>query len=228
MVALGDGQTVRIFAFTDFHGNEEALLRARLKIAEEKPAGVIVAGDIANHDSEKAKRYLAYLAEAQSQVYFVPGNMDGIDLVAWPGGQGVHGLHGKCEYLENMGLIGLGGSPHGAFTTPIEYSEKEATRVLQRALSNYHGGDLILVSHCPPKDTKIDQVVKGQHIGSTSVRDFVERTQPILVVSGHVHEAQGDDRIRTTVVVNTGPAKSGNYAKITIDRTVTVDFGKLK
>jgi Icc-related predicted phosphoesterase len=186
-----------------------------------------VAGDIANHDAEKAKRFLAHLAEARSPVYFVPGNMDNVDLVAWPGSETVHGLHGRCEYLGAMAFIGLGGSPHGAFTTPIEYSEKEAAQVLQRALSNYHGGDLILVSHCPPKDTKIDLVI-GQHIGSGTVREFIERARPILVVSGHVHEAQGDDRIGSTVVVNTGPAKGGNYAKITIDKTVVVDFEKLK
>jgi Icc-related predicted phosphoesterase len=219
---------LRIFAFTDFHGNEEALQSARARIADEKPDAVIVAGDIANHDAEKAKRFLAHLAEARSPVYFVPGNMDNVDLVTWSGSESVCGLHGRCEYLGTMALIGLGGSPHGAFTTPIEYSEKEAAQVLQRALSNYHGGDLILVSHCPPKDTKIDRVIIGQHIGSGTVREFIERTHPILVVSGHVHEAQGDDRIGSTVVVNTGPAKRGNYAKITVDKSVVVDYETLK
>jgi Icc-related predicted phosphoesterase len=219
---------VRVLAFTDFHGNEEALQKARVRIAEEKPDAVIVAGDIANHDVEKAKRFLAHLAVAESPVYFVPGNMDGVDLVTWPGSESVHGLHGRCEYLRNVGFIGLGGSPHGAFTTPNEYSEKEAAQVLQRALSDYHGGDMILVSHCPPKDTRIDRVIIGQHIGSTSVREFIERARPILVVSGHVHEAQGNDRIGSTVVVNTGPAKDGNYARISLEKSVVVNFEKFK
>jgi len=219
---------LRIFAFTDFHGNKEALQSARARIADEKPDAVIVAGDLANHDAGKAKRFLTHLAEARRPVYFVPGNMDNVDLVTWPGSETVHGLHGRCEYLGTMAFIGLGGSPHGAFTTPIEYSEKEAAQVLQRALSNYHGGDLILVSHCPPKDTKIDPVIIGQHIGSGTVREFIESMRPILVVSGHVHEAQGEDRIGSTVVVNTGPAKGGNYANISIDDSVVVDFEKLK
>jgi Icc-related predicted phosphoesterase len=218
---------VRVLAFTDFHGNEEALQRARLRIAEERPDAVIVAGDIANYDAEKAKRFLVNLA-AESPVYFVPGNMDGVDLVTWPGSGSVHGLHGRCEYLQNIGLIGLGGSPHGAFTTPIEYSEKEADHVLQKALSSYHGGDMVLVSHCPPKDTRIDRVIVGQHIGSASVREFIERERPALVVSGHVHEAQGNDRIGSTVVVNTGPAKDSNYAKISIEKSVVVNFAKFK
>jgi Icc-related predicted phosphoesterase len=168
------------------------------------------------------------LAEAASPVYFVPGNMDGADLMAWSGSESVRGLHGRCEYWKNVGLIGLGGSPHGAFTTPIEYSEEEAAEILRRAQRNYHGGNLILVSHCPPKDTKIDRVVIGQHIGSTSVREFVMRAQPILVVSGHVHEAQGEDKIGSTVLVNTGPAKNGKYARISIDKSIIVNFAKFE
>jgi putative phosphoesterase len=219
---------LRIFAFTDFHGNLEAFQRARQAIANEKPDIVLVAGDVANHDGERAKRFLTDLAEAGSPVYFVPGNMDGIDLITWMGSENVHGLHGRCEYWENVGFIGLGGSPHGAFTTPIEYSEEVAAEVLERALRNCHGGNLILVSHCPPKDTKIDRILTGQHIGSISVRKFVERTRPTLVVSGHVHEARGTDKIGGTVLVNTGTAKSGNYARINIDESVVVDLAKLK
>jgi Icc-related predicted phosphoesterase len=219
---------VRIIAFTDFHGDQEAFQRARQTVADEKPDVVLVAGDIANHDGQKAKRLLTYLGEAGSPVYFVPGNMDGVDLMAWSGSESVRGLHGRCEYWKNVGLIGLGGSPHGAFTTPIEYSEEEAAEVLGRAQRNYHGGNLILVSHCPPKDTKIDRVVIGQHIGSTSVREFVMRAQPILVVSGHVHEAQGEDKIGSTVLVNTGPAKNGKYAIISIDKSIVVNFVKFE
>jgi Icc-related predicted phosphoesterase len=219
---------LRILAFTDFHGSQEAFERARNTIANEKPDLVLVAGDIVNHDVEKAKRFLTDLAGAGSPVYFVPGNMDGVELIAWFGTGNVRGLHGRCEYCGSVTLMGLGGSPHGAFTTPIEYGEEVAAEVLQRALRNYHSGNLILVSHCPPRDTKIDRVMMGQHIGSTSVKKFVERTQPILVVSGHVHEAQGNDRIGSTMIVNSGPAKSGNYARITIDGSVAVSFAKFK
>jgi Icc-related predicted phosphoesterase len=219
---------VRILAFTDFHGNLEAFQRARQTIANEKPNLVLVAGDIVNHDVEKAKRFLTDLAEAGSPVYFVPGNMDGMELVAWSGSENVHSVHGRCEYWENLGLIGLSGSPHGAFTTPIEYSEGVAADTLERALRNYHGGDLILVSHCPPRDTKIDRVIIGQHVGSISVRKFIEKTQPVLVVSGHVHEAQGYDKIGSTTLVNPGPAKSGNYARINLEKSIEVNFAKFK
>jgi putative phosphoesterase len=217
---------VRIFAFTDFHGNQEALQRGRQTIAKEKPDLVLVAGDIVNHDVERAKRFLADLADAGSPVYFVPGNMDGVDLITWSGTESVRALHGQCETWQNVALIGLGGSPRGAFATPIEYSEEAGAEVLERALINYHGGNMILVSHCPPKETKADRVKIGQHIGSSSVRKFVEKMKPMIVVSGHVHEAQGVDRIGPTIVVNAGPARSGNYAIINMKKDVDVALAK--
>lgn len=220
-------EKVRILAFTDFHGNQEAYQRAKNMIVAEKPDFVIVAGDITNYDAKSAKQSLSDLANANRPIYFVPGNMDNPELAVWQGSGNVHGLHGRCEYWESICLMGLGGSPHGPFTTPFEFSEEEAAELLESAAKGYRGGKLILVSHCPPKSTKIDRVSVGLHAGSTSVRKFVEKMQPILVVSGHIHEAQGTDMIGTSTLVNTGPAHRGEYAQITLYDKATVKFAKL-
>jgi Icc-related predicted phosphoesterase len=187
----------------------------------------VVAGDIVNHDIEKAKKFLAHLAQADRPVFFVPGNMDNIELKAWQGSGNVHALHGRCEYFGNIALIGLGGSPGGIFSTPYEYSEDDAAALLDSAKKNYHGGKLVLVSHCPPRNTKIDRTLTGQHIGSSTVRSFVETNHPTVVISGHVHEAQGTDSLGSSVLVNTGPAKSGNYVRIALEDNVRVTFSKL-
>lgn len=217
---------VRIFAFTDFHGSLEAFQKARERIAKEKPDLVLVAGDVTNYDAEGAKQLLSGLAEAGSPIYFVPGNMDSAELKDWSGGANLRALHGRCEYSGSVALVGLGGSPHGAFSTPFEFSEQEAGELLEGAMESYHGENLILVSHCPPRDTKIDRTSSGEHIGSITVRRFVQRNQPIVVISGHVHEAQGTDTIGSTLMVNTGPAKNGNFAKINFDKTVDVTFAE--
>lgn len=215
---------MKIAAFTDFHGSHEAVEKARQAIAKEKPDLAIVAGDVVNHDMERAKRLLTKLAEAGIAVYFVPGNMDNGALKDWNGTGKVVALHGRCEYAADAALIGLGGSPKGAVSTPFELSEEEASEALVAAMSGYHGGPLILVSHSPPANTKIDQTSDGEHIGSRIVRQFIEANHPILVLSGHVHEGQGLDTIGTTMVVNTGPAKNGNFATITLDQKTNVNF----
>jgi Icc-related predicted phosphoesterase len=150
--------------------------------------------------------------------------MDGRELANWAGRGNVRGLHGRCEKGEGISLIGLGGSPRGSFKTVFEYSEEEAAALFEVAAKDYGGGMLILVSHCPPKDTKVDQVSDGEHVGSISVRRFVEKVRPALVVSGHIHESQGTDTIGSTVIVNTGPAQRGQYAEIIVDGEVSVKF----
>jgi Icc-related predicted phosphoesterase len=195
-------------------------------IENEQPNFIVVAGDVINHDSNRAKELLLDLATVGYSVYFVPGNMDGLELANWPGSGNVHGLHGRCEKAEGISLIGLGGAPHGSFKTVFEYSEEEALALVETAAKDFRGGMLILVSHCPPKNTLIDQVSGGEHVGSLSVRRFVEKTQPALVISGHIHESQGIDMIGSTTIVNTGPARSGQCAQISINDQVSVKFPK--
>lgn len=221
------GWPSKILAFTDFHGNQDAYRHAKEAIANERPDFVIVAGDVINYDFNQAKQLLLDLAAVGHPVYFVPGNMDGRELGDWAGSENLHGLHGRCEKRGGVSLIGLGGSPHGSFKTVFEYSEEEATALFEAAAKSYGGGLLILVSHCPPKNTKVDQISSGEHVGSISVRRFVEKTQPALVVSGHIHESQGTDTIGSTTIVNTGPAQRGQYAQILIANEVTVKFPKL-
>jgi Icc-related predicted phosphoesterase len=84
---------------------------------------------------------------------------------------------------------------------------------------------LVLVSHSPPKNTRLDMVWSGEHVGSIAVRNFIEKFKPALVISGHVHEARGIDSVGETTLVNTGPALAGNYAEIRLEDKVTVSLG---
>lgn len=220
-------QDLQILAFTDFHGRQDACHKARQLISREQPTLVVVAGDLVNYDAEHAKQLLIDLAQAGRPVYFVPGNMDGPDLASWRGDERVHPLHGRCEHADALCLVGLGGSPVGPFKSPFGFTEQDAARLLDNLSESCHDSKMILVAHCPPKDTKIDRVFSGEHIGSVSVRKFVEKTQPLLVISGHVHEAQGVDKIGNTTLANIGPAQHGHLARITLSDGVTVGFGRL-
>jgi Icc-related predicted phosphoesterase len=41
-------------------------------------------------------------------------------------------------------------------------------------------------------------------VGSSAVREFIERTQPLLGLHGHVHESKATTRLGRTVCVNPG------------------------
>lgn len=220
------GTGVRMVAFTDFHGNNQAFERAKELIRNGKWDCVVVAGDIANYDFELAKRRLMELAERRILLFFVPGNMDSPELSSWPGTDSVRPLHGKSVRVGSVTLVGLGGSPPGPFSTPFEVPEERAAQLINQALADFEKGTLVLVSHCPPKNTKLDIVPSGEHAGSMAVRSFVEKFKPALVISGHVHEARGTDSIGETMLVNTGPAHRGNYAEIKLEGKASVRLGQ--
>ena len=220
------GTTVRMLALTDFHGDNEAFERAKQLIRSDTWNCVVVAGDIANYDLELAERHLKELAEPGVPLFFVPGNMDNPDLSAWSGTDLVRPLHGKSARLGTVTFVGLGGSPPGPFSTPFQIPEDRAAQLLSQALSGFDKGALVLVSHCPPENTKLDVVPSGEHAGSVAVRSFIEKAKPALVISGHVHEARGIDSIGGTTLVNTGPARLGNYADITLENRVIVRLGR--
>ncbi len=67
----------------------------------------------------------------------------------------------------------------------------------------------IYVIHAPPFDTDLDIIATKKHVGSRSVRRFIENEQPFLVLSGHIHEsvtASGEfmDRIGNSICINPG------------------------
>ncbi|MHA1821526.1 MAG: metallophosphoesterase family protein [Promethearchaeota archaeon] len=77
---------------------------------------------------------------------------------------------------------------------------------------------LILMTHVPPINTEIDFArTNFTHIGSKSIREFIEEKQPDLCVCGHVHESGGIIKLNRTICVNPGATKFGNAAIVDID-----------
>lgn len=82
--------------------------------------------------------------------------------------------------------------------------------------------DAILVLHSPPRDTACDVMGGGAHVGSRAIRTFVERHQPRLTLSGHIHESPRKsgawrDHIGETVCVNPGQFNSPEVAGVWFD-----------
>jgi Icc-related predicted phosphoesterase len=76
----------------------------------------------------------------------------------------------------------------------------------------------IMVCHTPPKDTAIDVIRSGLHVGSSTVRDFIIQYKPHVCISGHIHESRGKDKIGDTIVLNAGMFRDGWYIEIIIDK----------
>lgn len=207
---------MRILQISDIHSSRMA---ERIpKTVEEKGCDIVfVAGDITNFGTvEEAEKILGIIAGSGRPVFFVAGNCDPPALLNHrPMNERIVNLHLMKYSFAGYWLAGLGGSlvtSHGM--TLIELREEEITSML----SNIVGVEKpsILLSHNPPYGTDADRSMKGEHIGSYAVREFVEREAPILVSCGHIHEARSISKLGDTLVVNAGPAKSGYCAVIEI------------
>lgn len=78
---------------------------------------------------------------------------------------------------------------------------------------------MILISHTPPAGTAIDRLKNGKHVGSEAVRAFIETHQPDLCISGHIHEARGEDTIGNTRIYNPGMLQHGGWVDIQLKKS---------
>lgn len=207
-----------MLAGTDFHGYRLAFEAIAASARRERADLIIVCGDITNFGTkEQAENLLMILAEVGMPVLFVPGNCDPPSLTEISL-KGVTCIHGSRAALGGLVFVGVGGSPVTPFNTFFEMSEEEIAKILDKCLDNIGGSgrSMILVSHSPPKNTRTDRTFMGIHVGSSSIRVFIEKHKPLLTICGHIHEAKGKDWIDGSLIVNPGPAKQGNYAIIHI------------
>jgi Icc-related predicted phosphoesterase len=189
---------VRLLIFSDIHGD----LRALENLMSTEADYYFAAGDLATF-SRGLERAAPVMKRRAERVYVLPGNHESEnDISKFCAEHGFHDFHGQQVELDGWHVAGLGYSTPTPFDTPGEYSEQE----MALRLELFSGlKPLVLICHCPPLDTVLDQIGQGLHAGSRAIRDFIEREQPRYFFCGHIHEAEGaTDRIGLTQAVNAG------------------------
>lgn len=155
----------------------------------------------------------------------MPGNDDGwyVDDVLSESAQVVNS-DGRVIDLGEYQVLGFGPSNRTPWHTHRELDEPEIAARLEALQAQVDPAKpLVVATHVPPYATGIDVapklredlsvVIQGGEpvmvpVGSTAVREFVERTQPILSLHGHIHESRGATRLGRTLTINPGSAYS--------------------
>ncbi|MEK7851428.1 MAG: metallophosphoesterase, partial [Deltaproteobacteria bacterium] len=146
------------------------------------------------------------------------GNLDSLEIDAFLTREGIN-IHGRGKVMEGVGVFGCGGSGYTPFRTPVEFSEDELKTFLENGYRDVCDSPVkILICHTPPVNTKVDMIKSGAHVGSKAVRKFIEKHQPDLCITGHIHEASGEDIIGKTKVLNPGPFYEGGYVVINVEK----------
>ena len=94
----------------------------------------------------------------------------------------------------------------------------------------------VYVIHAPPFNTKLDMITTGAHVGSKSIRKFIEKEQPLLALHGHIHESpqmsgSWHDKIGKTTCINVGssyPEDKLNCVVVDLEDLNKIKYFELK
>ncbi|WP_027179735.1 metallophosphoesterase family protein [Maridesulfovibrio bastinii] len=209
------GETPKFWiAFGDIH--QSAALVSRIPEIDQAE-GIIITGDLTNLSPDGAvEKVWETVASANPNILAQRGNMDRENVNSFLDGKNAN-LHCSVhEIFPGIKLMGVGCSMTTPFATPGEVSDSQLAQWLDETYAT--AGDykqLVLAVHDTPKDSKLDVINGGAHVGSAAIRAFIEKVQPSVVICGHIHEASGTDYIGNSKIINPGMLSEGGYVLLT-------------
>jgi len=193
---------MKLLLFSDLHADSSATHHL---VQRAQTVDVLVgAGDFATA-RRNLQRCIEILRVVSCPTVLVAGNNETTEELqaACQGWASARILHGTAITVENITFFGLGG---GIPVTPFGPWSYDFTEDQARALLAHCPAGCVLVTHSPPKGA-VDASADGQYLGSTAIREAVQRVSPQLVVCGHIHTSAGQHTfIGSTPIVNAGPA----------------------
>ncbi len=210
-----------IVGLTDIHGHTKVLSEFLPKLPDADI--ILLAGDLTHFgDKQDAVEVLDIIRQYNERIFAIPGNCDRPRVGKYLKDEGIS-LDGNCLNIDNVSFLGVGGSLPCPGRTPNELAEEEFKKLLQQCSRDIKADThVVLLTHQPPYGTQADLIGTGRHVGSTSIRRFIDEIKPAVCICGHIHEARSKDTAGKTVVLNPGPASQGYYAYVEIDTELRV------
>jgi Icc-related predicted phosphoesterase len=164
------------------------------------------------------------LGGSEIRIITTPGNDDppDVDDVILERGNGrVMMMEGEIfEVAPGHEMINTGYSNPTPWHTPREFPEEFISEHIAQMAERLERPETAIFNiHVPPYDTGLDvapmldeslavRTSMGAQltgpVGSTAVRELIERYQPLVSLHGHIHESGGTARIGRTVAINPG------------------------
>ncbi|NHJ31534.1 MAG: hypothetical protein FK732_01610 [Asgard group archaeon] len=210
--------TTKLLGLADLHSRGRLAINSLIQIVEEEKIDLIgVAGDLTTFGKpDRVKKVLEELDKINKPIFYVHGNMDSKDSADIEFSN-VQPLHARIRSFKGLNFIGLGASNPTPFNTPNEVPDEMLGMLLGKTLKDRPNEDpLFLISHTPPLNSEADKIRNGAHVGSFSVRDFIEREKPVVILCGHIHESKSISMINETLCVNPGAGAHGNAVIIEV------------
>ncbi len=198
----------KILAAGDIHGDTGLVKRLSEMAKKENVDMIILAGDLTLFENS-TENLIGPFASLKKPVLLLHGNHESlatIDFLSQIYDEATN-LHGYSFVKDDVGVFGAGGADFGM--SPM--SEKEFFRTLEKAHSRIKNlKKKIMVTHMHPFKSKAE--FSGFR-GSKGIRKAIKEFKPDILLSGHIHEAEGiEEKIGKTRVINVG--KKGKIIEI--------------
>lgn len=206
---------MRVLYVVDVHDRFGAVTEAAASVG---PVDVLViGGDITTFGTpDEVERSIELWRPLAPRLLAVAGNCDSPEIDERLVELGVS-VDGVGVILDGVGVFGVSASPHTPLHTPYEVPDDELGRRAERGQADVEDATVrLFCPHAPPLGTKCDRVSSGEHVGSAALRALVERTQPDIVLCGHIHESRGVDVLGSSQIINPGPVAAGHHALVEI------------
>lgn len=172
-------------------------------------------------------------------IYYIPGNRDyPVTITDFEGKPEnfthIHNKHIKIRLDEKKDIyfIGYGSALPGLlnnFTRTEEEIKNSLDILFEKVKKEKKSEDIvILLTHNPPINSTLDKTFTNLHIGSISVREAIEKYEPDILLCGHVHESQSQQKIGKTLCNNPGASKSGNATILEFNDEIKVKIIKFE
>lgn len=189
---------MKILLFVDTHDRKDVIKNLKSKAKQCEFA--ICAGDF-TFFGEDQYRIMEEINSLNLPIYLVHGNHEYEDETRFlcEEFENIEFIHDKAITVKDILLIGHGGGGFNPRYPDFEKRSKEFGKKVKQAKKS------ILITHAPPFNTTIDETRPGNHVGSTTYKDFIKKYQPTLSVAGHIHQtAEKTGNIDKTTVINPG------------------------
>ncbi len=211
---------MKFLVISDIHGNIDVLNKMDSQFNEAD--AVLFAGDFCEcFKPETSKPTMEALLKKHDEIYSVLGNCDEPDFIEEMEDAGIN-AEKTLNYTQGLAIIGSGGGSKFTGKTPNEREESDLISDFDILDQEEFEGDysnVIIISHNPPKDTVCDAVNPELHAGSQLFRDLITEKRPLAVVTGHIHEGCGVDKIQDTVIMNSGSlGEKGTYGWLEVEK----------
>ncbi len=187
---------LRILAAGDIHGDAQLAEKLAKQAKREKVDLVILTGDITG--LVETENLIKPFKKRNEKVLFVPGNWDSPETASFLSKlYGIKNLHDYYVKYKGVGIFGLGNPG------TLELEDKDAFKRLSQNFEKIKNLEKkIMVTHLHAAGTKSE--LSGWP-GNKGIRKAIDKLQPDLFISGHIHELEGiEEKVGKTRVINVG------------------------